>query len=151
MSDSSRPHGLQPTRLLHPWDFPGKNSGVGCHFLLHVRALVGDNFVPQQSQGMCSVSRAPSSFPAAHACTQRSLQFPCWLAPQGILFSTRGAPSAILSYLFLAAHCNSGNTNPACFFVFGLSWTLGTSCSRRSSRLGELIQMLNLSFLEESL
>ena len=34
MSDSSRPHGLQPTRLLHPWDFPGKSSGVGCHCLL---------------------------------------------------------------------------------------------------------------------
>ena len=28
------PHGLQPTRLLCPWDFPGKNTGVGCHFLL---------------------------------------------------------------------------------------------------------------------
>ena len=27
------PHGLQPTRLLCPWDFPGKNTGVGCHFL----------------------------------------------------------------------------------------------------------------------
>ena len=27
-------HGLQPTRLLHPWDSPGKNTGVGCHFLL---------------------------------------------------------------------------------------------------------------------
>ena len=33
MSDS-RPHGLQPARLLCPWNFPGKNTGVGCHFLL---------------------------------------------------------------------------------------------------------------------
>ena len=33
--DSLRPHGLQPTRLLHPWNFPGKSTGVGCHFLLH--------------------------------------------------------------------------------------------------------------------
>ena len=32
MSDSSRPHGLQPTRLLRPWDFPGKSTGVGCHY-----------------------------------------------------------------------------------------------------------------------
>ena len=31
MSDSYRPHGLQPTRLLCPWDFPGKSTGVGCH------------------------------------------------------------------------------------------------------------------------
>ena len=34
VSDSSRPHGLQPIRLFHPWDFPGKRTGVGCHFLL---------------------------------------------------------------------------------------------------------------------
>ena len=32
--DSLRPHGLQHTRLLCPWDFPGKDTGVGCHFLL---------------------------------------------------------------------------------------------------------------------
>ena len=36
MSDSSRPHGLQPTRLLHPWDFPGRSTGVGCHCLLKI-------------------------------------------------------------------------------------------------------------------
>ena len=34
MSNSSWPYGLQPTRLLHPWDFPGKSTGVGCHCLL---------------------------------------------------------------------------------------------------------------------
>ena len=34
VSDSWRPHGLQPTRLLRPWDPPGKNTSVGCHVLL---------------------------------------------------------------------------------------------------------------------
>ena len=34
MSDSLRPHGLYPTRLLCPWDFPGNSTGVDCHFLL---------------------------------------------------------------------------------------------------------------------
>ena len=33
MSDSLRPLGLKPTRLLCPWDFPGKNTGLGCHAL----------------------------------------------------------------------------------------------------------------------
>ena len=42
VSESSRPHGLQPTRLLHPWDFPGKSTGVGCHCLLP--------FLPKVSQ-----------------------------------------------------------------------------------------------------
>ena len=39
ISDSSRPHGLQPTRLLCPWDFPDKSTGVGCHCLLQEKAL----------------------------------------------------------------------------------------------------------------
>ena len=34
MSNSVRPHRRQPTRLCSPWDSPGKNTGVGCHFLL---------------------------------------------------------------------------------------------------------------------
>ena len=34
MSDSLWPHGLQPARLLCPWNSPGKNTGAGCHFLL---------------------------------------------------------------------------------------------------------------------
>ena len=34
VSNPQRPHGLQPSRLLHPWDFPGKSTGVGCHCLL---------------------------------------------------------------------------------------------------------------------
>ena len=41
VSDPHRPHGLQPSRLLHPWDFPGKSTGVGCHYLLHIiRSIV---------------------------------------------------------------------------------------------------------------
>ena len=35
VSDSSQPHGLQPTRLLHPWDFLGNSTGVWCHCLIH--------------------------------------------------------------------------------------------------------------------
>ena len=34
MSDSLQPHGLSPARLLCPWDSPGKNTEMGCHFLL---------------------------------------------------------------------------------------------------------------------
>ena len=36
LSNSSWPHGLQPTRLLRPWDFPGNSTGVGCHCLLRL-------------------------------------------------------------------------------------------------------------------
>ena len=34
LSAKTRPHRLQPTRFLYPWDFLGKNTGAGCHFLL---------------------------------------------------------------------------------------------------------------------
>ena len=44
VSDSSRPHGLQPTRLLRPWDFPGKSAGVECHCLLRETLLTEAKF-----------------------------------------------------------------------------------------------------------
>ena len=44
MSYPQRPHGLQPTRLLRPWDFPGKSTGVGCHCLLRPSCVVGTNY-----------------------------------------------------------------------------------------------------------
>ena len=36
VSDPQRPYGLKPSRLLCPWDFPGKSTGVGCHCLLQL-------------------------------------------------------------------------------------------------------------------
>ena len=42
-SDSYRPHGLQPTRFLRPWDFPGKSTAVGCHCLLRITAQASLN------------------------------------------------------------------------------------------------------------
>ena len=47
MSNSVRPHRRQPTRLCHPWDSPGKNTGVGCHFLLQCRKVKSESEVAQ--------------------------------------------------------------------------------------------------------
>ena len=47
MSDSVRPHGRQPSRLLHPWDSPGKNTGVGCHFLFQRMKVKSESEVAQ--------------------------------------------------------------------------------------------------------
>ena len=41
---SLQPHGLQPPRLLHSWDFPGKSTGVGCHRLLRINVSTGSQF-----------------------------------------------------------------------------------------------------------
>ena len=42
-----RPHRRQPTRLPRPWDSPGKNTGVGCHFLLQCRKVKSESEVAQ--------------------------------------------------------------------------------------------------------
>ena len=47
MSDSVRPHRRQPTRLPHPWDSPGKNTGVGCHFLPQCMKVKSESEVVQ--------------------------------------------------------------------------------------------------------
>jgi len=47
MSDSVRPQRQQPTRLPRPWDSPGKNTGVGCHFLFQCMKLKSESEVAQ--------------------------------------------------------------------------------------------------------
>ena len=55
MSDSVRPHRRQPTRLPRPWDSPGKNTGVGCHFLLQCMRVKSEREVAQS----CPTLRDP--------------------------------------------------------------------------------------------
>ena len=47
VSDSVRPHRRKPTRLPRPWNSPGKNTGVGCHFLLQCREVKSESEVAQ--------------------------------------------------------------------------------------------------------
>ena len=60
MSDSVRPHRRQPTRLPRPWDSPGKNTGVGCHFLLQCRK------VKSQRKSLSRVQLLVTSWTAAY-------------------------------------------------------------------------------------
>ena len=55
MSDSVQPHRQQPTRLTRPWDSPGKNTGVGCHFLLQRMKVKSESEVAQS----CPTLRNP--------------------------------------------------------------------------------------------
>ena len=55
MSDSVQPHRWQPTTLPHPWDSPGKNTGVGCHFLLQYMKVKSESEVAQS----CPTLRDP--------------------------------------------------------------------------------------------
>ena len=55
MSNSVRPHRRQPTRLPRPWGSPGKNTGVGCHFLLQCMKVKRESKVTQ----LCLTLRDP--------------------------------------------------------------------------------------------
>ena len=58
MSDSVQPHRRQPTRLPNPWDSPGKNTGVGCHFLLQCMKVKSESEVTQS----CPTLHNPMDF-----------------------------------------------------------------------------------------
>ena len=58
MSDSVRPHRRQPTRLPSPWDSPGKNTGVGCHFLLQCVKVKSESEVTQKVKSESEVAQS---------------------------------------------------------------------------------------------
>ena len=53
LSDSVQPHRQQPTSLLRPWDSPGKNTGVGRHFLLQCMKVKSESEVAQSCPTLC--------------------------------------------------------------------------------------------------
>ena len=60
VSDSVRPHRRQPTRLPHPWDFPGKIIGVGCHFLLQCMKVKSQSEVTLATPWTAAYQAPPS-------------------------------------------------------------------------------------------
>ena len=66
MSDSVRPCRWQPTRLPCPWDSPGKNTGVGCQFLLQCMKVKSESEVAQSCLTLCD--HMDSSLPSSSAC-----------------------------------------------------------------------------------
>ena len=72
MSDSPRSHGPQPTRLLHPWDFPGKRTGVVCNCLLRYMNRTGPKFSRKQSHSRPAENCSPQvNSPIIHGLVQR--------------------------------------------------------------------------------
>ena len=53
VSNSVQPHRRQPPRLCRPWDSPGKNTGVGCHFLLQCMKVNSETEVAQWCPTLC--------------------------------------------------------------------------------------------------
>ena len=70
MSDSVRPHRRQPTRLPRPWDSPGKNTGVGCHFLLQCMKVKSESEVTQSCSILCDPMDSSLSGSSVHGIFQ---------------------------------------------------------------------------------
>ena len=84
MSDSVRPHRRQATRLRHPWDSAGKNTGVGCHFLLQCMKMKRETEVSQS--GLTLSDPMDCSLPGSsiHGTFQpRVLEWGATEAPEG--------------------------------------------------------------------
>ena len=84
VSDSVRPHRRQPTGLPRPWDSPGKNTGVGCHFLLQCIKVKSESEVTQSFLTLSDPMDCSLPGSSAHGIFQaRVLELGCHL---GVLF-----------------------------------------------------------------
>ena len=116
MSNSVQPHRRQPTRFLHPWDSPGKNTGVGCHFLLqcmHAKLL-------QPCPTLCDPMDSSLPGSSVHGILQaRILERVARLLDPCYLFSQ------VRSQYFISAIISSGNLmlrGHCCKILSGSSW-----------------------------
>ena len=87
VSDPVQPHRWQPTRLLCPWDSPGKNTGMCCHFLLQCVRVKSESEVAQSCQTLATpwtaAYQAPPSMGFSRQEYWSGLPFPSpeWLLP----------------------------------------------------------------------
>ena len=88
MSDAVRPHRLQPTRLPRPWDSPGKNTGVGCHFLLQgIFPTCQASLSITNSWSLLKLMSIESVMPSSYLILCRPLLLPPSIAPSIRVFS----------------------------------------------------------------
>ena len=147
MSNSVRPQRRQPTRLPRPWDSPGKNTGVGCHFLLQcikVKSEVAQACLTLHDLMDCSL---PSS---AHGIFQARV-----LESGAIAFSESVSGPPLFSFVKPSApfpqSCSSRNAFFCIRFTPSVQYWSWQSCrvfvcSYRSSGLQALKEVYNIFF-----
>jgi len=99
MSDSVRPHRWQPTRLPRPWDSPGKNTGVGCHFLLQCMKVKSESEVEWYKGPILFFCMWISSFPNAIYWRSKLSHLVFWF-PDLSSISSQGSMGLFLKYQF---------------------------------------------------
>ena len=102
VSDSMRPHRQQPTRLPRPWDSPGKNTGVGCHFLLQCVKVKSFSHVQLLATPWTAAHQAPPSmgFSRQECWSRVPLPSPLFAAGKAN-WSTFVAPSIFMAVIMV--------------------------------------------------
>ena len=119
-SDSLWPHGLQPTRLPHPWDSPHKSTGVGCHCLLRstsldLRICADVNYLVKTPGSQLWLARSSSIslvFGAGHLAAQALRGLPLPLRWNSKTFLVASSPTTLLLVLaatIIMTVCSSSN------------------------------------------
>ena len=101
MSDSVRHHRWQPTRLHHPWDSPGKNTGVGCHFLLQCMKVKSESEVTQSHPTLCDPMDCSLPGSAVHGIFQARVLEWVAIAFSNLIFTPRLFLFLLFIYLIL--------------------------------------------------
>ena len=103
-----RPHGLQPPRLLRPWDSPGKRTGVGCHFLLQCMKVKSESEVTQSCPTLSNPMDCSPPGSSIHGIFQ-----PRVLEWGAIAFSRKlYTPCQLPEFTQTHVHCGEGSGNP---------------------------------------
>ena len=90
VSNSVRPHRRQPTRLPRPWDSQGKNTGVGCHFLLQCMKVKNESEVAQSCPTLSDAMDCSPPGSSIHGIFQaRVLEWGATLPSQSLLYRVK--------------------------------------------------------------
>ena len=104
MSDSVQPHRWQPTRLPHPWDSLGKNTGVGCHFLLQCMKVKSESEVAQSCPTLSDPMDCSLPGSSIHGiCQARVLEWGA-IAFSNFIHSINSLYISIPIFLFIPPH-----------------------------------------------
>ena len=140
--DPLQPHGLQPTRFLCPWDFPGKDTGVGCHFLL---------------QGICLTQGSNSSLLHFLHWQVDSLPLSNLESPFSSAFSTHcELANCECDFHFLGLLYGEGNGTPLQYFCLetpmdGGAWQAAVHGMARVGRLSDFTFTFHFHALEKEM
>ena len=102
MFDSVQPHRWQPTRLPGPWDSPGKNTGVGCHFLLQCMKVKSESEVAQSlCLTLCDLRNCSPPGSSVHGDSPgKNTGVNCHALLQGIFYFCSKWQKTNLNYLY---------------------------------------------------